>query len=205
MEKFELLKLLMTKVEKYYVNEDTSKNLDTFLIWLTIENINDSIVFDKIYDKTNAENSIEMLNSLLHRYVKMYSKQVLEYSTNLSFEEYSFLAKLIGLKSCTKSELIDLMVHEKSTGLEIIKRLVRANLISEELNQLDKRSKQIKLTDKGTQILAKVFGQIGAVSTEFTAALDIAEKNVLHHILMKLVEYHGRHTNRDIEKLRKKI
>ncbi len=204
MEKFELLKLLMTQVEKYYANEDTSKNLDTFLIWLTIENNSDSIVFDKIYDKTDAENGIEMLNSLLHRYVKMYSKQALEYSTNLSFEEYSFLATLRGLKSCTKSELIDLMVYEKSTGLEIIKRLVRANLISEELNQSDKRSKQIKLTDKGKQILAKAFGQMEAVSTEFTSALDVAEKNTLHHILLKLVEYHG-DNDRKIERLRKTI
>lgn len=196
MEKFELLKLLITQVDKYYASEDTSKNLDSFLIWLTVENSRNSIIFDKINDKTDAENSIEMLNGLLHRYVKMYSKQLLEYSTNLSFEEYSFLATLGGLKSCTKSELIDLMVYEKSTGLEIIKRLIVKNLISEEPNQLDKRSKQIKLTDIGNNILTKALVQMEVVSLEFTAALDIAEKSILHRILLKLVNSHRQQLDR---------
>ncbi|MBB6002493.1 MarR family winged helix-turn-helix transcriptional regulator [Arcicella rosea] len=196
MGKFELLKLLITQVEKYYASEDTSKNLDSFLIWLTIENNRNSIILDKINDKTDAENSIEMLNGLLHRYVKMYSKQLLEYSTNLSFEEYSFLATLGGLKSCTKSELIDLMVYEKSTGLEIIKRLIAKKLISEEPNQLDKRSKQITLTDIGNNILIKALVQMEGVSLEFTTALDIAEKSILHRILLKLVNSHRQQPDR---------
>lgn len=196
MEKFELLKLLMTQVDKYYASEETRKNLDSFLIWLTIENSRDNIIFDKINDKTDTENSIEMLNALLHRYVKMYSKQLLEYSTNLSFEEYSFLAMLGGLKSCTKSELIDLMVYEKSTGLEIIKRLIMKNLIAEEPNQLDKRSKQIKLTDIGNNVLVKSLVQMEVISLEFTAALGIAEKNILHRILLKLVNSHRQQPDR---------
>ncbi|MEA5258384.1 MarR family winged helix-turn-helix transcriptional regulator [Arcicella aquatica] len=204
MEKFELLKLLITKVEKYYDNEETSKSLDAFLIWLIIDNNSDSISFDKLHDKTDAENNIEMLNSLLHRYAKMYSKLVLGYATNLSVEEFSFLARLLSLKSCTKSELIDLMVYEKSTGLEIIKRLVKANLISEESNQSDKRSKQINLTDTGKKKLFKTFSLMEMVSIEFTSILSIAEKNALYHILLKLVKYHRQHIDINIEHLRKK-
>lgn len=204
MEKFELLKLLITKVEKYYDNEETSKSLDAFLIWLIIDNNSDSISFDKLHDKTDAENNIEMLNSLLHRYAKMYSKLVLGYATNLSVEEFSFLARLLSLKSCTKSELIDLMVYEKSTGLEIIKRLVKANLISEESNQSDKRSKQINLTDTGKKKLFKTFSLMEMVSIEFTSILSIAEKKALYHILLKLVKYHRQHIDINIEHLRKK-
>ncbi|MDR6562186.1 MULTISPECIES: MarR family winged helix-turn-helix transcriptional regulator [unclassified Arcicella] len=204
MEKFELLKLLITKVEKYYDNEETSKSLDAFLIWLIIDNNRDSISFDKLHDKTDVENNIEMLNSLLHRYAKMYSKLVLGYSTNLSLEEFSFLSRLLSLKSCTKSELIDIMVYEKSTGLEIIKRLIKANLISEESNQSDKRSKQINLTDTGKKKLSKAFSQMKMVSIELTSILDIAERSTLYHILLKLVKYHRQHIDINIESLRKK-
>jgi len=78
------------------------------------------------------------------------------------------------------------MIYEKSTGIEIIKRLIAAELASEELNPADKRSKLLRITAAGKGVLYSAFKQMELVSKEVTGVLDASEKRALHYILSRV-------------------
>lgn len=218
MEKFDLLKLLLGQVENYYANEENSQNLDSFVTWLSMQldqssstdNLSSSNKFGEADHKVNSsianiDNGIGILNGLMYRYSRMYSKVALEHSTKLSLEEFSFLATLSSFEGCTKTELINTMIFEKSTGIEIIKRLISSELATEEINPNDKRSKLLKITEKGRKVLYAAFAQMEIVSKEITKALDLSEKKALHYILTKLEKYHRNHIDSNLDRLKKQF
>jgi DNA-binding MarR family transcriptional regulator len=215
MEKFELLKTLINQLDLYYLNNENEKNLDSFITWANMQidfskqndSLNSSKKFGDADENLNIslsdiDNGIAILNGLMYRYGRMYSKVALEHSTSLSIEEFSFLATLSSFSECTKTELINAMIFEKSTGIEIIKRLVLANLASEEINPIDKRSRLLKITQQGSQVLYASFSQMEIVSKEITSVLELHEKKALHYILIKLEKYHRNHAEKTLEKLR---
>ncbi|OAQ41996.1 hypothetical protein A5893_02425 [Pedobacter psychrophilus] len=218
MEKFDLLKVLLNKLENYYESTDNLKDYESFIIWLNMHqqqnlsttNLSNNNKFggaEKLTQDSvsNIDNGIGILNGLMYRYSRMYSKVALEHTSKLSLEEFTFLATLSSFEGCTKTELINTMIFEKSTGIEIIKRLVNAKLVSEEVNSGDKRSKLLKLSDKGRVILFSTFSQMEIVSKEITKVLDESEKKALHYILMKLENYHRTHIDSNLENLRKQL
>lgn len=215
MEKFELLKLLLDHVEDYYANEGNSKNMDAFVTWMTMQTtngkVNETMASNNRFGTINEElttsvdnldNGIGILNALMFRYGRMYSKIALEKATMLSLEEFTFLATLSSFSSLTKTELVTTVVFEKSTGIEIIKRLVATKLISEEINPTDKRSKLLKITAKGQKILYLAITQMSIIAKEITATLDLFEKKALHYILSKLEKHHRTNLTANIERLK---
>ncbi|MBR2649041.1 MAG: winged helix DNA-binding protein [Sediminibacterium sp.] len=218
MERFEILKLLVAKLDDYYTNSGNPKEFDSFVIWLNMQLAedtgNDLLVSLSRYGRadeitTNSveqlDNSIGVLNGLMYRYSRIYSKIALDYSSKISLEEFSFLATLSTYEGCTKTELINQMIFEKSTGIELIKRLIKNGLAKEEINPSDKRSKLIFITDKGKGTLYGAFGQMELVSKAITSCLDNAEKKALHFILAKLENHHRLHLSDNLEMLNKKL
>ncbi len=218
MERFELLKLLVEKLDLYYWQEGNPKEYDSFVIWLNMQlaedDGNDTLFALSKYGKANElttisieqlDNSIGVLNGLMYRYSRIYSKIALDFSSKISLEEFSFLATLSTYEGCTKTELITAMIFEKSTGIELIKRLIKNDLASEKVNPNDRRSKLIAITEKGKGVLYGAFGHMELVSKAITACLDDSEKKALHFILAKLESHHRLNLDFNLEHLNKKL
>ncbi len=215
MEKFELLKSLLEHLEDYYATKENSKNMDAFVTWMTMQTANGKGIetmatnnrFGTASEQINTsvanlDNGIGILNGLMFRYGRMYAKIALEKATTLSLEEFIFLATLSSFNSLTKTELVTTVVFEKSTGIEIIKRLVATKLMTEEINPNDKRSKLLKVTIKGQKTLHIAINQMSIISKEITATLDLSEKKALHYILSKLEKHHRTNLIANIERLK---
>ena len=106
-------------------------------------------------------------------------------------------------------QLIEKNAHEKQTGIEIIKRLVRNGLLVESPDENDKRSTRIAVTEKGKKVFTESMQDITMVSKIMCGKLDQDEKENLLVSLKKLNTFH--HTiytnlrNEDPKKLLKMV
>lgn len=186
--------------------EDETKLLDKEL------NINDFIGFlnskhkptnVKTMELQGGENSeinqsqegpatdISILIVLMFRYAKGYIRKALKSSKIKSADEFSFLITLLTYKSLTKTELIQKQVMEKTSGTEIINRLVRLGLIMQYEDEADKRSVRIKISDLGKSEIIGILPEMQKVSKIVTGNLTETEKNTLAYLLRKLENFHN--------------
>lgn len=130
------------------------------------------------------EVSIARHLSLLHRYSKGYIKRALMASDLLqSEEEYSYLASLISGKPQTKTELNALNAMEKTSGAEIIRRLVAKGLAEERPDERDRRSVLVTITPQGRAELMKVFPQLHTAALLLSAPLQEQQQATLDFLL----------------------
>lgn len=128
--------------------------------------------------------------SLLYRYAKHYIKKVLENSPLTSVDDFSYLAPLCFQSHLTKSELIAINIHEKTTGTEIIKRLIQRELIEEMPNPADGRSKILQITEKGRYVFFSIVQPMLTASEIIGGNLTMPEKETLLLLLAKLHRFH---------------
>ena len=130
------------------------------------------------------EVSIARHLSLLHRYSKGYIKRALMASDLLqSEEEYSYLASLMSGKPQTKTELNALNAMEKTSGAEIIRRLVAKGLAEERPDERDRRSVLVTITPQGRAELMKVFPQLHTAALLLSAPLQEQQQATLDFLL----------------------
>lgn len=155
----------------------------------------------KLADNTEVNVSLEASIGRkivkLHRYVRLYSRNALQHTPLQSLEEFSYLSTLLKHGQLKKTELITQNIHEKPTGMEIIRRLLNAQLVDQQDDPTDQRSKLLRLTPKGREVLAGVFRKMEMVSTLAAGNLTDDEKQDLLFLLTKLDDYHDRLFNTD--------
>jgi len=139
------------------------------------------------------DNNIGRLFVYMSRYAKSYIKKALEGTPLPTAEDFTGLAILLTHDHLSKSELISHNLQEKTSGTEVIRRLIAAGLVKEWNDQKDKRSKQVAITEEGKQLLYRVFVDMSYVGKMITGKLTIAEKLVLQHLLQKLENFHHEH------------
>ena len=122
--------------------------------------------------------------ALLQRYSKSYTKRALAASDTLqSEEEYSYLVSLISGAALTKTELNTLNALEKTSGSEIIRRLVQKGLATEQPDERDRRSVLVSITPRGRAELQKVFPQLHIAASLLSQPLGL--------LLSYLCQEHG--------------
>ena len=82
-------------------------------------------------------------------------------------------------------------MHEKPTGLEVIKRLIKHGLVNERNDENDKRSKRVFLTDKGQALFFATVKQLNKVALIVLGDLTKDEKKQLYPLLKKLEYFHN--------------
>jgi DNA-binding MarR family transcriptional regulator len=203
MDKFQLMKDLMFKLDLYEMGGNSaSSGISDFATWLNEhvkkeqENtlprkINgDDIQEDYQFEQEAAEVEITRLLVFMYRYAKTYIKQALEGSEIQTADEFAYLASLITRTGMGKSELIHLNIQEKTTGMEILKRLLSMELIFQYDNPDDKRSKCVAITDKGRATFFSSVGKMQQVSMIVGGDLNEEEKKTLLFALRKLDHFH---------------
>jgi DNA-binding MarR family transcriptional regulator len=134
---------------------------------------------------------ITILLVLMNRYAKSYVKKALAGKIIQTGDEFSFLITLLTFESLTKTELINKQVIEKTSGTEIIKRLLNQELITEFDDPNDKRSVRVAITPKGRTEILSILPGMSVVSNIVKGNLTDAEISTLSYLLKKLDFYHN--------------
>jgi len=150
----------------------------------------DSAALDIAYQ---LDNNISRLFVFMSRYAKSYIKRALEGTPLQTVEDFTALAILLTHNHLSKSELISYNLQEKTSGTEVIRRLIAYGLVRQWDDLKDKRSKHIAITDEGRALLFQLFEHTNYVGKIITGKLTIAEKFTLQYLLQKLEDFHLEH------------
>jgi DNA-binding MarR family transcriptional regulator len=134
---------------------------------------------------------ISILIVIMYHYAKGYIKKALKESCLQTPDEFSFLITLMTYESMSKSELITKQVMEKTSGSEVIRRLIKRGLIVESADEKDKRSIRVSITKTGREEIIKTLPLMGDVSEIVVGNLSAEEINTLSYLLKKLDYFHN--------------
>lgn len=175
-------------------NANTNAGLDDFRLYLNqkaYESENPRNLTEKFdLDVFDLENEIAKQVIMLGRYSKQLIRKSLENHPDLVNEDFTYLFRMMDYESLTKMQLIEKNAHEKQTGIEIIKRLVKNGLLAESPDKHDKRSTRIAVTEKGKKIFLESMRDITVVSKIMCGQLNTREKEALLVSLKKLNTFH---------------
>ena len=199
---------ILTTLIKHFFSFDTEKgnqeeySMDEFIGYLNlktgtrnrklemreISGDNDDWLTDEY---RNEARDISILIVLMNRYAKWYIKKVLKSSNLHSPDEFSFLITLMTYDSLSKSELITKQVMEKTSGSEVIRRLIKRGLIVESTDENDKRSIRVSITRSGREEVLRLLPQMSKVTRMVVGNLSTEEINTLSYLLKKLDYFHN--------------
>ncbi len=195
---FDLIKSVVELVQQFMEqNEDKvlySNDLQGFTEWINTSQKNDPETEDPDWiGKGLGRSSDSVINTLLirmSRYAKSYSRSVMSNSLFSSQDDFIYLISLKTMGAMSKMELIRHNVHEKSSGILIINRLIRNGWAEQTVSQTDRRTKLIQITEKGLSVLNDHMDEIRKASQVVTGNLNHTERMLLIAILSKLDEFH---------------
>lgn len=201
---YELLKEIVVNLERFeQETEPKNGSLKDFGLWLSAQQnvdypsnsltleVSNFVPQDIKLTADQPEVVIRKLLTFLSRYLKIYLKKGLEGSLLTTGDDFTYLATLLNKRNLTKTELILLSAHEKTSGMEVIKRLLTNELIEQTDDENDKRSKRISLTQKGMDVLMQSFEAMEKVGKIASGDLTNHEKIQLVHLLKKLDNFHN--------------
>ena len=129
----------------------------------------------------------------LANYGSFYAKKALQPLNFKSIDDPVYLIALVQMGTPKKSELIYEMLSEFASGIDIINRLVKMELIDEFPDENDRRSKRVRITEKGLAVLHTCFPVMDQVASVAYSSLSGGEKTLLLQLLDKLDRYHADH------------
>ncbi len=148
------------------------------------------------FNSNNAEYNFSLQSSeaafliwRLSKFIRHYVKPILTEKGLSSQDDFAILAHIDYLKICSKKEAIEANIIEASTGIEIIKRLVKQKLILEKENKEDKRQKLISLTKKGQELLRSIYIGFSGIQ-DVLADMKKEERMMLIPVLKRLDTFH---------------
>lgn len=197
--------VLIDIIEHLYVfdsdyQSDKSYTLQDFVGYLNSRLGIENLLMRKIEGDENphiqelrqkSQSDTAILITLMFRYAKGYIKKALQDSIIQTADEFAFLITLMTHESLTKTELINKQVMEKTSGVEVIKRLLGQKLIKEFADEHDKRSVRVSITPKGKKELEMVLPDMAKVSKIVVGNLTQPEINSLSYLLKKLDFFHN--------------
>lgn len=201
---YSLLRLLLDQLETYQRQHPAlpastdaggaEAALAAFATWLheelTPQQRLDAVARRARNSYESDESQIGMLTAFLYRYSRSYSRRALEETPLVSFDDFTYLATTFSAGPLSKTELIQRNIHEKPTGMEIIKRLLGRALIQEQPHATDRRSKVLTVTEAGRGLLFQLFARMSQVAEITAGNLTPAERHQLVGLLLKLDAYH---------------
>lgn len=214
--RYHLLEEVLEQLDRYQQTSPEHEDLTGFTAWLVNQNRLHELSTQsrpegsgeeaKMWDDfLQLDNQLTALVGFMHRYAKLYTKKALAGTPLQSLDEFTYLAGLTGSPGISKTELIHRNAHEKTSGLEIIRRLVRLGLLEELNDPGDRRSTLVKHTEKGRGLMFGIAEQMKQVSGLVTGTLSDAEKFQLVHLLGKLDSFHRdvylHHREKSLEEL----
>lgn len=129
----------------------------------------------------------------LAKYAYFYSKKAMQDLAIKGLDDPIYLLVVIQMGTPKKSEVIYEMMAEFASGIDVINRLIRMELIEEFPDEQDRRSKRLRITPKGIALIQECFPVMNKVADVAYSSLTEGEKAILVQILDKLDRYHAEH------------
>lgn len=202
---YNLIKDILDLVAEFE-NQNTNLNksavtVDDFKKWIAL--MNTDIENEPYWEgKENGRSAESVINTLIvhmNRYAKSYSKSAIFGSDFSTQEDFIYLINLKAFGEMTKMDLIKKNVHEKPVGMQIINRLITKDWVNQTASEIDKRSKVLKISNKGMQVLEKQMDKIRTATKIVTGDLTLNEKMELIRLLNKLNDFHKSIYDKNIE------
>lgn len=134
---------------------------------------------------------ISALLTRMNRFASFYTKKAFHDLEITNVNEFSILACIQGLGTPTKTEVAHFNLLEKTTGTEMMKRLIKLGFIEEFDDENDKRSKRVKITPKGNTIMETAVRQLWELSEIVVGNLTDGQKHELVSMLEELNDFHS--------------
>jgi DNA-binding MarR family transcriptional regulator len=201
------IKSLISSYDEYYKTEPSEPfDLQAFSVWLYDKEGRKKKTFtmkkhaDEVNGTSNevtmelphggVDDKISFIFLSMHKLVKFYVKKVLEGTQLVSQDDIHYLMFLSQTDSLTKSEIINNNMTEMSSGIEVLKRLQKKELIEDFEDPDDKRSRRVKITQKGLEEIKRVTAKFMNVHKLMGYSIPEEEKFDLLALLNKIYEYH---------------
>jgi hypothetical protein len=99
-----------------------------------------------------------------------------------SFDEFLYLNSIFKSQSPKKTKVIYENFNELSSGLLILERLKKKDLIIEEKDSVDKRSKRLSLSKRGKTLLEKCYKNMGQLNGWFFKSISKEDIDLCIHL-----------------------
>lgn len=204
---YKLIKEVIDLIQEYEVVFKTNKvkdiSVNGFKKWIANTYQEEGNLDEPDWEgKEKGRSPESVINTLIvhmNRYAKSYSKSAIFGSDFSSQEDFIYLINLKAFGDMTKMDLIKKNVHEKPVGMQIINRLISKGWVNQTASEFDKRSKVLKITDRGIQVLDKQMDKIRKATEIVTGDLTKNEKMQLIRLLNKLNDFHKPIYNKNLE------
>lgn len=205
--KYDILKSVIDLVEEFEIENSVENiypdDIEGFKRWINIKYNSQEMDNDPYWEgKENGRSAESVISTLIvhmNRYAKSYSKSAIYGSDFSSQEDFIYLINLKAFGEMTKMDLIKKNVHEKPAGMQIINRLISQGWVNQTDSEIDKRSKVLKISIKGLNVLENQMDRIRKATEIVTGDLNHSEKMELIKLLNKLNEFHQLIYNKNIE------
>lgn len=149
-----------------------------------------------IFDEMPINGLLGKLLGRVSQYDHLYTKKALGELGLSNVDDMLYMHMIHHLNAPRKAELINTMLSEFPSGIEIIRRLIRQSLIEEFPDTVDKRTKRVRLTQTGKALLLASYGLLHQAGEMTYDLLAEPEKLLLAHLLGKLDDFHVKHHKR---------
>ncbi|WP_312135926.1 MarR family winged helix-turn-helix transcriptional regulator [Sphingobacterium sp.] len=205
--KYNILKDMIALLEDFeaevQLDEIYTRDTEGFIDWLVDRNSKVEELPDLEWEgKEKGRSAESVINTLLvhmGRYAKSYSKSAIHGSDFTSQDDFIYLITLKSFGEMTKMDLIKKNVHEKPSGILIINRLIAQGWVEQFNSSTDKRSKVLRISEKGIAVLEQQMDKIRMASEIVTGNLTSEEKLELIRLLDKLDVFHLAIYNKQID------
>lgn len=196
--KYDIIKNVVDLLEEFEADNFSGRSypndIEGFKRWVVVnynsEETNNEPDWEGKKKGRSAESVINTLIVHLNRYAKSYSKSAISDSDFSSQEDFIYLINLKAFGEMTKMDLIKKNVHEKPAGMQIINRLIARGWVRQTDSKIDKRSKVLKISDKGIKDLEAQMHKIRKATEIVAGDLTRNEKMELIRLLNKLNDFH---------------
>lgn len=185
-----------------YESEGHDLNLNQFAVWLN-QNTQKSEV--QAAPEFDFGQHLSRHVGSLYAFAKHYLKPILAQTEFNSIDEFAYVGSLLEQPNQTKSELIKRNLTEYTTGIEVIKRLIGKQFISEIRNESDKRSVKLNVTDIGRQTYFQAIPKLQIAANLIPGNLSLNEQQTLFILLNKLVHHHEQELTNNLNFISKTI
>ncbi len=188
---YELIKQLVDLTGEFVKGRmDKDIHIKSFTNWLSKRM--DGTVSIEEYEITGHSIEAEIAAHIgrMSRYSNTYIKSAmvdLPFATDMDF---AFTAILHRAGPIGKTDLIRKMAYDKSSGMEVIKRLLKNGIIEQFPNPNDKRGKLLRLTKYGEENVIKAYAEAHKAAKTVSGCLIKSEQIILLRTLKKLDEFH---------------
>lgn len=126
----------------------------------------------------------------LFKFAKLYTRDILAAHGLSSIEEFGILSHLQKEGHANASVIAERLMNEYTTTVEMVNRLAKQGLIERFADEEDKRTKKLRLTEKGKTLIFSLF-QGFKNTQDLLIGLDDWEKLLLVKLLEKLEFEHN--------------